>query len=99
MEKILYLEVKTDSPEAVVKVLVDAGYVPKVGRWSDSIGELLNSMVFPFVVVTSWATLLIMWVNQIPAPAVLVGIGAAITGGFGLERGVKQWRGRASKIK
>jgi len=99
MEKILYLEIITDSPNDVVKVLVNAGYLVRVRRWSDDIGELLKSLVSPFVVVTSWATLLIMWVNQIPAPAVLVGIGAAITGGFGLERGVKQWRGRASKIK
>ena len=99
MEKILYLEIITDSPNDVVKVLVNAGYLVRVRRWSDDIGELLKSLVSPFVVVTSWATLLIMWVNQIPAPAVLVGIGAAITGGFGLEWGVKQWRGRASKIK
>lgn len=92
MQKALFLEVQTDQPAEVLKILIDAGYLVKVRRWSEDIGELAKTLVRPLIIGSSWAALLLMWVNQIPVPPILAGIGAAITGEYGLERIVKRWK-------
>ena len=88
----LYLEIMTDEPTAVLKTLIDAGYMPKICKWSEDIADLFKAMVRPIIIVSSWAALLFMWINHVDIPPVLLGVGLAITGEYGLERAYKRWK-------
>ena len=56
------------------------------------LGEFVKSMVRPFIICTSWFTILYMWVEGIEIPELLWGIAVIINGEYIVERAVKRFK-------
>ena len=56
------------------------------------LGEFIKSLVRPFIICTSWFTVLYMWVNDIEIPDLLLAASSAIVGEYIIERAVKRFK-------
>ncbi len=52
--------------------------------------EFVKSLVRPFLIVSSWLVVLLMWMNQVEPPPLLLGVAGAIAGEYILERAKKR---------
>ena len=50
------------------------------------LGELIKTAVRPFIICSTWTTLLLMWYQQMEVPTILAGAGAAIVALYFTER-------------
>ena len=56
------------------------------------LSEFLKSIVRPAIIMSSWLTILYMWVYGIDVPELLVGVAVAIIGEYVGERAVKRFK-------
>ncbi len=54
--------------------------------------EVLKALVRPILIISTWQTILYMWVSGIDIPSTLQGVAIAIVGEYFLERAVKRIR-------
>ena len=54
--------------------------------------ELFKAAVRPYIIISSWTVILIMWLNEMDIPPILLGVGLAIVGEYVGERAVKRLR-------
>ena len=52
--------------------------------------EFVKSLVRPFLIVSSWLAVLLMWMNGEEPPPLLLGVSSAIAGEYILERVAKR---------
>jgi len=58
----------------------------------NELSEFLKSSVRPFIICTSWMTVLFMWVNEMEIPELLLGVTIAIIGEYVGERALKRFK-------
>ena len=54
--------------------------------------EFIKTIVRPYIVITSWTILLVMWYQDMVIPDVLLLAGSAIAGEYVIERAVKRFK-------
>lgn len=60
----------------------------------NELAELAKAIVRPYIIISSWTVILILWLEGQPIPEVLQGVAAAIAGEYVIERAVKRWKGQ-----
>ena len=63
--------------------------MPKPSPLNDTT-EFVKSLVRPFLIISSWLVVLLMWMNQVEPPPLLLGVVGAISGEYFLERAAKR---------
>lgn len=54
--------------------------------------DFIKAIVRPIIILSSWLTLLFMWVYEIEVPDLLLAAGTAIVGEYVVERAVKRFK-------
>jgi len=54
--------------------------------------EFIKALVRPFLIVSSWLAIILMWMNQVEPPPLLQGMASAIAGEYIIERAIKRLR-------
>lgn len=57
-----------------------------------AVTEFVKSLVRPFIIVTSWSTILGMWITGVEPPPLLLGVAGAIAGEYIIERAKKRFK-------